>query len=68
MPPSDDTGIGAAHHSDFDPGRKEQMTGYTAFVPAPVIHGWGWDEGGINALFEEATRALVELDVFSQSV
>jgi Fic family protein len=68
MPPSDDTGTGAVRLSDFDPGRKEQMTGYVAFIPAPVNHGWTWDDGRISTLLEEATRALVELDVFSRSV
>jgi Fic family protein len=68
MSPSDDTGTGAVHLSDFDPGRREQMTGYAAFIPAPVNHGWTWDDGRISTLLEEATRALVELDVFSRSV
>jgi len=68
MPPSDDPKAGAVHLSDFDPGRREQMTGYAAFVPAPVNHGWMWDDGRISTLLEEATRALVELDVFSRSV
>ena len=44
------------------------MTGYAAFIPAPVNHGWTWDDGRISTLLEEATRALVELDVFSRSV
>jgi Fic family protein len=68
MSPSDDTGTGAVHLSDFDPGRREQLTGYAAFIPAPVNHGWTWDDGRISTLLEEATRALVELDVFSRSV
>lgn len=68
MPPSDDTEAGAVHLSDFNPGRREQMTGYAAFIPAPVNHGWTWDDGRISTLLEEATRALVELDVFSRSV
>ena len=68
MPSSDDTGTGAVRLSDFDPGRREQMTGYAAFIPAPVNHGWRWDDGRISTLLEEATRALVELDVFSRSV
>jgi len=68
MSPSVDTGTGAVHLSDFDPGRREQMTGYAAFIPAPVNHGWMWDDGRISTLLEEATRALVELDVFSRSV
>jgi len=68
MPPSDDTGTDAVRLSDFDPGRREQMTGYATFIPAPVNHGWTWDDGRISTLLEEATRALVELDVFSRSV
>lgn len=68
MQASDDTDSGVVHLSDFDPGREEQMTGYEAFVPAPVNHGWAWDDTSINALLEEATRALVELDVFSRTV
>jgi Fic family protein len=33
-----------------------------------VNHGWTWDDVRISTLLEEATRALVELDVFSRTV
>jgi len=68
MNTDDDTDAGLVHLSDFDPGREEQMTGYAAFVPAPVNHGWTWDDARISTLLEEAVRALVELDVFSRTV
>lgn len=66
MNTDDDTDAGSVHLSDFDPGREEQMTGYAAFVPAPVNHGWTWDDARISTLLEEAVRALVELDVFRE--
>ena len=45
-----------------------QTTGYEAFIPTRVNHGWTWNDPRINTLLEEATRALVELDAFSRIV
>ena len=65
----DRTSTGTVHLSDYDPGRfVRQTTGYDAFLPTPVNHGWTWDDARINTLLEEATRALVELDAFSRIV
>jgi len=45
-----------------------QSGGHESFIPAPVNHGWTWEDARIHTLLEEATRALVELDAFSRIV
>ena len=38
---------------------------HKSFSPAPINHDWTWDDGRINVLLEQATRALGELNAFS---
>jgi Fic family protein len=38
---------------------------YKSFEPVPVNHEWTWEDARINALLEQANRALGELNAFS---
>lgn len=38
---------------------------YKSFEPVPVNHEWRWEDARINALLEQANRALGELNTFS---
>lgn len=38
---------------------------YKSFEPVPVNHEWVWEDARINALLEQANRALGELNAFS---
>lgn len=49
----------------FKAGRLRQRYQYKSFEPAPINHGWGWEDPTINTLLEQATRALGELNAFS---
>lgn len=49
----------------FSPGVWRQQYRYKSFSPVPVNHDWAWQDGRINTLLEQATRALGELNAFS---
>ncbi len=49
----------------FKAGRWHPRFQYKSFEPVPVNHAWTWEDPQINALLEEATRALGELNAFS---
>lgn len=49
----------------FEPGLWRQQYQYKSFSPAPVNVEWRWEDARINTLFEQATRALGELNAFS---
>lgn len=49
----------------FKAGRWQPRYQYKSFEPVPVNHGWSWEDPQINALLEQATRALGELNAFS---
>lgn len=46
-------------------GRWQPRYQYQSFEPVPVNHEWLWEDPAINALLEQATRALGELNAFS---
>ena len=49
----------------FQAGRWQPRYQYKSFEPVPVNHEWTWEDATINALLEQATRALGELNAFS---
>lgn len=49
----------------FEAGRWQPRYQYKSFEPVPVNHEWTWEDATINALLEQATRALGELNAFS---
>lgn len=49
----------------FKAGQWQQRYQYKSFEPVPVNHEWRWEDPTINALLEQATRALGELNAFS---
>ena len=49
----------------FQAGRWQPRYQYKSFEPATVNHGWTWEDPTINALLEDANRALGELNAFS---
>ena len=49
----------------FQAGRWQPRYQYKSFKPVPVNHEWTWEDATINALLEQATRALGELNAFS---
>jgi Fic family protein len=49
----------------FTPGSWRQQYQYKSFSPVPVNTEWTWEDPRINALLEQATRALGELNAFS---
>ncbi|CAA7620085.1 Fic family protein [Magnetospirillum sp. UT-4] len=49
----------------FQAGVWKQRYRYKSFEPVLVNHDWLWEDPGINALLESATRALGELNAFS---
>ncbi|AUN96247.1 Fic family protein [Pseudazoarcus pumilus] len=49
----------------FEPGVWRQQYQYKSFSPVPVNVEWRWEDARINTLFEQATRALGELNAFS---
>lgn len=49
----------------FKAGRWQPRYQYKSFEPVPVNHEWTWENATINALLEQATRALGELNAFS---
>ena len=49
----------------FKAGEFRQQYQYRSFSPAPVNHGWSWDDGRVGTLLEQATKALGELNAFS---
>ncbi len=49
----------------FNAGQWEQRYQYKSFEPVPVNHAWIWEDPTINALLEQATQALGELNAFS---
>lgn len=49
----------------FKAGRWQSRYQYKSFEPVPVNHEWTWEDPTINALLEQATRALGELNAFS---
>ena len=49
----------------FQAGRWQPRYQYKSFEPVPVNHEWTWEDPTINALLEQATRALGELNAFS---
>ncbi|MDZ7581707.1 MAG: Fic family protein [Deltaproteobacteria bacterium] len=49
----------------FKAGQWQQRFQYKSFEPVPVNHEWVWEDGTINALLEQANRALGELNAFS---
>ena len=53
---------------EYESGRFVSQGSYESFLPSPVNHGWVWDDPRINALLEEATQALGELNTFSRIV
>ncbi len=50
---------------NFKAGRWQQRYHYKSFEPIPVNHEWRWEDPTINALLEQANRALGELNAFS---
>ncbi len=56
------------YFADYEAGESLQQTGYESFLPTPVNHGWNWTDPRINTLLEDATRALGELNAFSQII
>ena len=52
----------------FEAGAYKQQYQYKSFSPALINHGWIWDDGKINVLLEQATKALSELNAFSRIV
>lgn len=49
----------------FKAGRWTPRYQYKSFEPVPVNREWTWENPTINALLEQATRALGELNAFS---
>jgi Fic family protein len=49
----------------FKAGRWQSRYQYKSFEPVQVNHAWLWEDPQINALLEQATRALGELNAFS---
>jgi len=49
----------------FKAGRWQSRYQYKSFEAAAVNQVWTWDDPRINALLEQATRALAELNAFS---
>jgi len=49
----------------FKAGIWRQRYEYKSFEPVPVNHEWTWEDAKINALLEQANRALGELNAFS---
>jgi Fic family protein len=49
----------------FRAGRWQARYQYKSFEPVLVNHEWIWEDPRINALLEQATRALGELNAFS---
>ncbi len=49
----------------FKAGIWRQRYEYKSFEPTPVNHEWSWEDARINALLEQANRALGELNAFS---
>ncbi|WP_218068098.1 Fic/DOC family N-terminal domain-containing protein [Candidatus Thiosymbion oneisti] len=49
----------------FKAGRWQPRYQYKSFEPTPVNYERTWEEPSINALLEQATRALGELNAFS---
>lgn len=49
----------------FQAGRWQPRYQYKSFEPVPVNHEWTWEDATINALLEQATQALGELNAFS---
>jgi Fic family protein len=49
----------------FKAGRWVKRYQYKSFEPVPVNHDWTWEDPTINALLEQANRALGELNAFS---
>jgi hypothetical protein len=56
------------HLDEYESGRFVPQGSYESFLPSPVNHGWVWDDPRINALLEEATQALGELNTFSRII
>jgi Fic family protein len=53
------------HFETFTAGHWQQRYQYKSFEPVPVNREWRWEDPTINALLEQATRALGELNAFS---
>jgi len=49
----------------FKAGRWQTRYQYKSFEPVLVDHDWVWEDATINALLEQANRALGELNAFS---
>lgn len=49
----------------FKAGKWQARYQYKSFEPVPVDHQWSWEDARINALLEQANRALGELNAFS---
>lgn len=49
----------------FKAGDWRKRYEYRSFEPVPVNHEWSWEDAKINALLEQANRALGELNAFS---
>lgn len=49
----------------FKAGAWKSRYQYKSFEPVPVNHEWLWEDARINALLEQANRALGELNAFS---
>nr|CRH08218.1 Putative Fic family protein. Filamentation induced by cAMP/death on curing, related [Candidatus Magnetococcus massalia] len=49
----------------FQSGKRVQRFHYQSFEPTPVNQPWLWEDPTINALLEQANRALGELNAFS---
>jgi len=50
---------------DFTAGRWIQQFQFKSFSPTPVNQEWTWEDPQINALLEQATQAVGELNAFS---
>lgn len=49
----------------FKAGKWQSRYQYKSFEPVTVDHEWSWEDARINALLEQANRALGELNAFS---
>jgi len=56
---------GTVHFREFQAGHFVRRHEHASFVPSPVNHGWTWDDPTINALLEQATQAVGELNAYS---
>ena len=52
----------------FESGHWQEQFKYKSFTPTMINREWQWQDPQINTLLEQASRALAELDAFTQIV